>query len=338
MHRFVSGRSTDPEELAALGDFQRFPRWMWRNTVMRGWVRWMAHRARGAPSAWAVWGVDLYGLHRLGDMFHRIAAEQEAGLAARVHAALAGLGPEDERLPRGPGALRAVRVLEALAGEVKEGDDALAARLAARGLRAAVDYGRVVLTRHTSGWNVRDLHMADVVGEVLASLGDQGRVVVWAHNSHVGDARPSSFGRMGEVSLGQLLRQRLGADEVRLVGLLTHAGSVTAARDWGQDPHRMALRPAAAGSWEALLHALGAPSAWLDLRGLPPLGERDERAVGVLYHPHAERTAHLFPSRLPERYDHVLYTDRTRALVPLDAWGAVAGEEAELPETWPFAL
>jgi erythromycin esterase-like protein len=100
----------------------------------------------------------------------------------------------------------------------------------------------------------------------------------------------------------------------------------------------MALRPAAAGSWEALLHALGAPSAWLDLRGLPPLDERDERAVGVVYHPHAERTAHLFPSRLPERYDHVLYTDRTRALVPLDPWGAVAGEETELPETWPFAL
>ena len=338
VHRFASGAASDREELAALGDFQRFPRWMWRNAVMRGWVRWMARSARSGAGTVGLWGMDLYGLHRLGEMVHRIASAHDPVLAARVHAALAGLGPEDERVPRGPGAARAARFLAEVVAEIPEGEGALAARLAARGVRAAVDYGRVVFTRHTSGWNVRDLHMADVVGEVLASLGDGGRVVVWAHNSHVGDARPSAFGRMGELSLGQVLRQRLGADAVRLVGLLTRAGTVTAAHDWGGDPHPMTLRPAPAGGWEALLHTLGESQMWLDLRGLPVLAEREERAVGVIYVPRAERTAHLFASRLPERYDHVIYTDRTRALVPLDPWGAVAEEEPELPETWPFGL
>jgi erythromycin esterase-like protein len=230
-------------------------------------------------------------------------------------------------------------VLAELAGRGWDDEEGFAAVLAAQGVVDAVAWARVVLTRHTSAWNVRDTHMADVVDAVRARLAVAGahpRVVIWAHNSHVGDARPSAFGRMGEVSLGQLLRQRHGHDRVRLVGALTYQGTVTAARDWGLDPHRMALRPAPPDSWEALLHAIGEPRFRVDLRHVGPTGDRAERAVGVVYLPHRERTAHLFPSRISERFDHLLYYDTTRALIPLDPWGAVA--EEDLPETWPFAL
>lgn len=346
VHRFVRGQGIDREELAALGDFQRFPRWMWRNEVVRPFVRWLAHRNRSAPPV-GVWGMDLYGLHRLADMAVHLVEGHDPAAGHRLRAIAHGLGGPDELLPRGAGATRAAAIfLDEVHRGTWPGEAGFAAGLAARGVYDAVAWSQVVRRDRASSWNVRDTHMADLVDAVVARLavGDgvgthgqlQPRVVVWAHNSHVGDARPSALGRSGEISLGQLLRERHGDSAVRLVGFATYEGTVTAARDWGQDPQRMHLRPAAPDTWEALFHRMGAPRFRLDLRRIGSPSERAERAVGVVYLPERERSAHLFGAHLHLRYDHLLYYDRTRALAPLDPWGALA--EEDLPETWPFAV
>jgi erythromycin esterase-like protein len=347
VHRFVRGTSGDREELAALGDFQRFPRWMWRNEVVRPFVRWLAHRGRSVEPV-GVWGMDLYGLHRLADMAVHLVEGHDPRVAQRLRAILPGLGASDDLLPRGPAATRAAAIfLDEVLRAAWPAEEGFAAGLAARGVHDAVAWAQVVRRARVASWNVRDTHMADVVDAVSAHLAKpdasrphgghlQPRVVIWAHNSHVGDARPSEIGRSGELSLGQLLRERHGDAAVRLVGFSTYEGSVTAARDWGQDPQRMHLRPAASDTWEALFHRMGAPRFRLDMRRVGSPSERPERAVGVVYLPERERSAHLFGAHLHLRYDHLLYYDRTRALAPLDPWGALA--EEDLPETWPFAV
>ncbi|MEN9785306.1 MAG: hypothetical protein RLZZ299_570 [Pseudomonadota bacterium] len=343
VHRFVAGTGEDAEELAALGDYQRFPRWMWRNEAWRPFVRWMARHARASGSAPEVWGLDVYGVHRTAEMAALLASRRDPSLGHRLRALYAGLGPASELAPRSVHAARAaeeaLRSLVTHPGRAGEPGEAFAAELAARGVVGAVRWGRALSDPRASAWNVRDGHMADVLDRVAARPRPHGRLsrwVVWAHNSHVGDARPSELGRAGECSLGELVRSRHGEDAVRLVGFWTWSGSVTAARAWGEDPQRMHLRPAAPDTWEALCHRMGTPCFRLDSRDLTGLSERPERAVGVVYAPARERASHLFASHAPLRYDHVLYYDVTRALAPLDPWGAVATED--LPETWPFAL
>jgi erythromycin esterase-like protein len=186
--------------------------------------------------------------------------------------------------------------------------------------------------------------MADTLDALLAHLArtaGRARVVVWAHNSHLGDARATEMGQRGELNLGQVTRERYG-DAAVLVGFSTHDGTVTAASDWDAPAERKRVRPALPGSYEALFHATGLPRFLLPLRDdeatASALREpRLERAIGVIYRPETERQSHYFHARLPEQFDAVLHFDTTRAVEPLEPTaGWHAGEEA--PETYPFAV
>jgi erythromycin esterase-like protein len=166
------------------------------------------------------------------------------------------------------------------------------------------------------------------------------RVVVWAHNSHLGDARATEMGQRGELNVGQLVREHVGGGSV-LVGFTTFSGTVTAASEWGGPAHRKHVRPALAGSYERLFHDARIPRFLLPLRDDLDLASalaapRLERAIGVLYLPETERASHYFRARLSEQFDFVLHVDETRALEPLER--SALWEAGEVAETFPSGL
>jgi erythromycin esterase-like protein len=182
--------------------------------------------------------------------------------------------------------------------------------------------------------------MADTVDALAGHLSDRNgpaRVVVWAHNSHVGDARATELGAHGELTLGQLVRQRWGSDCVS-IGFTTHSGTVTAASEWGGEAERKRVRPALAGSWEAILHEAREECFFLPLADDPSWRRTAllERAIGVIYRPETERSSHWFHAQLAAQFDAVVHLDRTTATEPLERTST--WDRGEAPETYPTGL
>ena len=185
--------------------------------------------------------------------------------------------------------------------------------------------------------------MAETLEALIAHLGrkaGRARVAVWEHNSHIGDARATAMGEMGEWNVGQLASKRLGEEAV-LIGITTYRGTVTAASDWDAPVERKRVRPGLPESFEALSHTVGTADFLLPLRGDVRLNEalsdaRLERAIGVIYRPESERVSHYFEAKLPQQSDAVIHFDETRAVEPLDR--TPGWDKGEPPETFPFGL
>jgi erythromycin esterase-like protein len=224
-------------------------------------------------------------------------------------------------------------------------DDHFFAEQNARLVANAEAYYRTMIGRRAESWNLRDRHMTDTLDALIRFLDRErpgARVVIWAHNSHLGDARATEMSAHGELNVGQLVRERYAA-RACLVGFTTHTGTVTAASEWDGPAERKHVRPSLEGSHERLFHDVGAP------RFLVPLGARAqpevtyllaeprlERAIGVIYLPATERRSHYFHARLAEQFDFVLHFDTTRAVEPLERTSAwTVGEPAE---TFPSGL
>lgn len=351
VHRYVSHRGDDLDTVDALADFQRFPAWMWRNADVLDFVGWLHEHGRRHPVGF--WGLDLYSLHRsaaavIDYLAH--AAPDAVARARRLYACLdvaaadpqryglgaaLGISPScEEDVVRALEELRARR--PALVHDADSEETFFWAEQNARVARDAEAWYRALFRRRVNTWNLRDRHMADTL-EALAGflerrLGRLPKLVVWAHDSHVGDARATEVHRHGEHNIGQIARERWG-DAVRLVGFTTYAGTVTAASSWGGPAERKRLRHARPDSWEAVLHAVGRPRFWFSTRGMGLTEERLARAVGVLYLPETERQSHYLSARLGDRFDHLLHFDHTRAVEPLERTSR--WEEGELPETFP---
>lgn len=360
VHRYVQGRGADHDAEGALSDFKRFPAWMWRNRDVLDFVCWLkAHNeAQGAHQTASFYGLDLYSLHASIEavLRHLDRTDPEAARRAREryacfdhfgdpqsygYATAIGLTPSCER-----------EAIEQLLELQREGqalirrdgilaeDEQLAAEQNARVVRNAERYYRAMLQERVASWNLRDTHMADTLAALFAHLErrDSAKIVVWAHNSHVGDARATEIGEAGEITLGQLARERMPG-EVRLIGFSTYDGSVAAASDWGAAVERKAVRPALPESYEALFHHVGS-SFILDLRTHAARSVLDEarllRAIGVVYRPQTERASHYFRTRLPDQLDAIIHIDRTRALDPLDATSQ--WDRSEAPETYPTGI
>jgi erythromycin esterase-like protein len=188
-------------------------------------------------------------------------------------------------------------------------------------------------------WNLRDTHMFETLGHLLSAKGPQAKAVVWAHNSHIGDARFTEMGAVrGELNIGQLCRETFG-DTAALIGFGTDSGTVAAATDWDGAMEVKRIRPSIAESYERLCHDCGLPRFLLDLhrdeglrRGLA--AERLERFIGVIYRPETERMSHYAEASLPQQFDAFLWLDRTSAVTPLGPEHAKPG----LPDTYPFGL
>jgi len=365
VHRYVCGRSDDADAEAALSGFERFPTWMWRNTVMVEFVEWLREHNRHLPPGRQVgfFGMDLYSLYGSIQAVTQYLDEVDPQAASRARARYACFdhrGEEDSQA-YGHGAAFGARPScedEAIAQlfemnrraaaqlQAGEPDEAFYAQQNARLVRNAEQYYRSMFHGRVSTWNLRDQHMVHTLAALLqhlqATRGAAPRLAVWAHNSHLGDASATEMGRLGEWNVGQLARERWPGD-CALIGLSTFHGRVTAASEWDGPAERKRVCDGLSGSYERLLHDCDMDRLWLPLRGNPALAgllqaERLQRAIGVIYQPGNERQSHYFHTRLPAQFDALLHIDRTHALRPLVHEPLWHGSEGDVPETWPSGL
>ena len=363
VNRYVRGQSDDMDAVEALADFRRFPQWMWRNTVMVEFVEWLRRHNETLPEEEKVgwYGLDLYSMHASmkAVMQYLAKVDPEAARKAREryscfdhygddvqnYGFMAGLGvskPCEEEV------ISLLTDLQRRAGDYTGSkraseEETFAAVQNARLVKNAEQYYRTMFLREESSWNLRDRHMAETLHELVGHLGRGGRrtkVAVWAHNSHLGDARATQMSQRGELNLGELCRERYGSDAV-LIGFSTDHGTVTAASDWGATAERKRVRAALPGSYERLFHAAQPNRFMLIWREGDTITESLrapllERAIGVIYRPETERQSHYFQARLSDQFDAVLHFDETRALKPLEY--TAEWEEGEVPETFPFAV
>jgi len=337
---------------------------MWRNADVLDFVGWLrAHNESRAPgeAAAGFYGLDLYSLHTSIEAVLAYLDKVDPEGAARARYRYAcfenfGEDPQTYGYEAGMGLTRTCESevvaqlveLQRRAAEYARRDGRLAeddffyAQQNARLIKDAELYYRTMFRGRVSSWNLRDEHMADTLDALVGHFALRNReikVVVWAHNSHLGDARATQMGRIGEWNVGQLVRERHGRDCVS-VGFSTYTGTVTAASDWDGPAERKKVIPAMPGSYEALFHDLGLGSFLLTLpRGSHAAnGLRDpmlERAIGVIYRPETEFASHYFQARLADQFDAVIHFDRTRAVEPLDLTAEWSGEPAE---TFPSGM
>jgi erythromycin esterase-like protein len=365
VNRYVRGLSDDVNAVDALGDFKRFPPWMWRNTDVVEFIEWLRqHNDALSPGAskTGFYGLDLYSLHASMEAVLRYLEKIDPPAAGRVRDRYACFDYFGDDV-RSYGMLTTAGVAEGCRDDVisvlldlqrraatyaeRDGrvakDEFFDAEQNARLVKNAETYYRSMFLSDVSSWNLRDRHMAETLDALVAHLerrdGRPAKVVVWAHNSHLGDARATEMGQRGELNVGQLVRQRYGSGAL-LVGFSTHHGTVTAASNWDGPAERKRVRPALTGSYEATFHDTHVTRFLLRCRGGDAekalSGPRLERAIGVIYRPDTERYSHYFHARLAEQFDAVLHFDETEAVKPLER--TAAWEAGEVPETFPFGV
>lgn len=361
---YVRGAGGDHDAEEALRGFERFPTWMWRNADVLDFIGWLRDHNEGLPVdlQTGFYGLDLYSLHTSIDAVlkylekidpeaaqrarARYACFNEFGEDTQTYGYVTSLGLskscEDEVVHQLLELRRRAADYARRDGQVAA-DEFFYAEQNARLVKNAEQYYRSMFHGRVSSWNLRDRHMVETLEALVTHLGSRHKhapkVVVWAHNSHLGDARATEMGRQGELNIGQLVRETHRRDAV-LVGFTTHHGTVTAASDWGAAAERKRVRPGMAGSYEALFHEVGTPSFLLPLRDSHVSAElrepRLERAIGVIYRPQTERQSHYFHARLPEQFDAVLHFDETRAVEPLER--TPRWDVGEVPETFPTGV
>ncbi|MGH2457429.1 MAG: erythromycin esterase family protein [Chloroflexota bacterium] len=326
---------------SSLGAFKSFPTWMWGNQDVLEFVRWLRDfndRLPGDRARCGFYGLDLYSMYSSMEAViaylerfdpsaaekarERFACFEPVNANMQVYALLVHAGGLESCEPR---------VLEVL-DDLRERREALAgsspdyaffsAEQNVLLTKAAENFYLAMLRGDPDSWNVRDHYMWDTLRRLRAHLGEETKVVVWAHNTHVGDYRATEEAAQGYVNIGQLAREQLG-DRVFLLGFGTYEGTVTAATAWGGPPELKDVPPAMAGTYEDLFHSVGIPRFYLPLKDIRDqlvaslLDRRHERAIGVVYNPEYERYGNYFRANLAEQFDGYVFVDRTSAVKPI---------------------
>jgi protein-L-isoaspartate(D-aspartate) O-methyltransferase len=336
--------------------FARFPMWMWRNNEMRSFVDWLHdyNTTKGPQSRVAIYGLDLYSLYtsirsvleyldnvdpdaaRIARQRYGCLTPWQANPATYGHAALTGAYRTCER--------EVVRMLEDLlrkrsAYTAHDGERFMDAVQNARLVADAEHYYRIMYYGSRASWNLRDNHMFETLKTLLAFHGPRAKAIVWAHNSHVGDAAATEMWARGEYNIGHLCREEFAAGAYS-IGFGTYEGTVAAASDWDGPMEIKAVQPALNRSYEKLCHQTGHPRFMLPLRDLAAdtlrrgLNKpRLERAIGVIYRPETELASHYFQAHLPNQFDEYIWFDKSTAVTPFGTKELVG-----LPDTYPFGL
>jgi len=363
INRFVRGEGEDRTAEDALGDFQRFPLWMWRNREVLEFIRWLRNHndAFGAREKIGFYGIDLYSLHAsmaaVLEYLDRV--DQEAANRARYrYACFEDYGEDAQHYGYAASfdlsksceseAVSQLVDLQRRAFSYMNRDGFVArdeyffAEQNARLVANAEEYYREMFRGRVSSWNLRDRHMAETLTALAAHLETQrlpAKIVVWAHNSHLGDARATDMGERGEWNVGQLLREQFPRETVNL-GFTAFTGTVTAVSNWDEPAQVKRVREGLNNSFERLFHQTDIPRFFLNLRDdeiKNALREKLlERAIGVIYRPETERVSHYFRADLARQFDGVIHFDRTRAIEPLDRVASWSHEDA--PETFPEGM
>jgi erythromycin esterase len=345
--RCAADAPEDPRE--ALAAFERWPTWMWANEEVADFCRWLRGHNAGLDPAERVafHGLDVYSLW---ESLREILVYLRENDPDQVPAALAAyrcFEPYDEdpntyawstRFVSATCEAEVVEMLVALRRRAPGGGD-LDTWQNAEVVAGAEHYYRAMVHGGPKSWNVRDRHMDETLARLLRHHGDRAKAVVWAHNTHVGDARATDQSAHGEITIGELARDRYGADRVMLVGFGCHRGTVVAGDAWGAPMEVMPVPPGRPDSIEDIFATAAPPRA---LAVFPPYAQRPDvlvdrlvqRAIGVVYRPERERWGNYVPTVLGDRYDAFLWFDETRAVTPLHA-GRVDTLE---PETYPSGV
>jgi erythromycin esterase-like protein len=338
--------------------FARFPTWMWRNTDVADFVNWLREHNRGLPEKRRVEfrGLDVYSLNAsIGEVLAYLdKVDPETARAARGrYGCLSPWQADPARYGRAVATGQKRSCDEALLRQLQDlldkrldylrggdgAEDFFDAVQNARTVHQAEHYYRIMYEGATESWNLRDRHMFDTLQRLLERRSEGAKAVIWAHNSHIGNAAATAMGWQGEFNIGELCRTAY-RDEAVLIGLSTDRGTVAAASDWDEPMEVMTVRPARPDSHERVFRDTGLrrfladwrPESRRDLRQI--LGSaRLERAIGVVYRPETELYSHYFEACLSEQFDALLWFDETRAVTPL-----VRGHGAGMPETYPFGL
>ncbi|KTD26929.1 erythromycin esterase family protein [Legionella israelensis] len=350
IHRYIQNTNNKsvPDAKAALTGFTRFPRWMWRNITIPPFLEWLRKHNDHLSSISekiGFYGLDLYSMNASMSAVIRYLETvdpQAAKHAKERYACFDTMSTE----PQTYGYLTNLGIKKACIEEAIEQLMELQHRAAdyleqngieaedkyffalqnARLVKNAENYYRSMFEGHVSSWNIRDTHMAETV-DILADhlekrFNRPAKIILWAHNSHIGDARATEMGERGEVNLGQLIRERHDSNTYS-IGFSTYEGTVAAARDWDEPVECKNIAPGLEGSYEALFHDVKHKNFILDCghhKGLEHYLKipRLQRAIGVIYRPETERLSHYFFSRLPYQFDGLIHFDHTNALQPLD--------------------
>jgi erythromycin esterase-like protein len=365
VNRYVRGLSDDKDANEALGGFKRFPTWMWRNTVILDFVEWLREYntslALTAPKV-GFYGLDLYSLYTsieavLGYLSkvdpkaakrarYRYSCFEHFSEDTQAYGYAAGFGLtescEREVIDQLTEIRRRAADYASRDGRVAR-DEYFFAEQNARLVLNAEKYYRTMFRGRVESWNLRDRHMAETLDALITHLtiqGEPAKVVVWEHNSHLGDARATYMADYGELNVGQLVRQRYGRDAI-LIGFTTYKGTVTAASEWDGPAERKRVRPALPESYETVFHESAGGNFLLPIRANKAAASvvrqpRLERAIGVIYLPQTERQSHYFNARLCDQFDLVIHLDETHAIEPLERYAL--WETGEPPETFPTGM
>lgn len=344
IHRYLQGKGDDEQQ--ALQGFQRFPTWMWRNATLLPFIKWLRDfNDQLAPKEKiGFYGLDLYSLYSSAQAVIAYLEKVDPDAADRAKLRY-GCFDHLSIDPQAYGYLVSMGIKKPCIKEVIEElidlqhhaleyirKDGLAAEdeyfyvtQNARVLKDAEKYYRSMFEGHIQSWNVRDTHMAETLNILINHLenrsGQPAKIVVWAHNSHVGDARATEMGENGEVNIGQLIREQHDVDTYS-IGFSTYEGFVTAASEWGSAPERKSVNPGLEDSYEELFHQLKYKNFILQLTGNKQIEHflnisRLQRAIGVIYRPESERMSHYFFTRLPYQFDSIIHFDKTTAVKPI---------------------
>ena len=365
VNRYVQGVGSDADAVEALGGFKRFPAWMWRNADVLDFVGWLRTYNDDLPAPAikiGFYGLDLYSLHTsmaaVLDYLERI--DPDAAQRARArYACFDHFGKDEHAYGYATGSGLSESCEDEVVSQLLElyqnsaeyawrdgrfpPDEHFYATQNARLVANAERYYRSMFRGRISSWNLRDAHMVETLESLqtfLATQKPRPKIVVWEHNSHLGDARATGMSQEGEWNVGQLVRERHGDDAV-LIGFTTFEGTVTAASNWGGPAERKRVRPALRNSYEALFHQVNMPRFLLTFRSTDHAAAalREpllERAIGVIYRPETERASHYFQARLSAQFDAVLHFDETRAVEPLEV--TAEWKTGEVPETFPTGI
>ncbi|MDX3899687.1 MAG: protein-L-isoaspartate(D-aspartate) O-methyltransferase [Sphingobium sp.] len=345
-----------PHRAGADKPFQRFPTWMWRNTDMQALIHWMReHNGEIADTEARAgfYGLDIYNmsgsigavldyLDRVDPEAARVARDRYGCLtpwqsdpATYGRAALSRGYAECEKAVIDQCRDLLQKRLDYASGD---GDAFLDAAQNARLIASAERYYRIMYYGGAESWNLRDTHMFETLQNLLEAKGPDAKAIVWAHNSHIGDARFTDMGvAREELNIGQLCREAFARDAA-LIGFGTHSGTVAAAADWDGDMEVKRVNPSRADSYERQFHDSGKARFLLDLspgrhealrRSLAEA--RLERFIGVIYRPDTELWSHYSQAILPEQFDAFVWFDETKAVTPLGS-----EHHRGVPETYPF--
>ncbi|WP_255472940.1 erythromycin esterase family protein [Planomicrobium sp. CPCC 101079] len=337
VNRYIRGYSSNGKSSEeVLQAFKRWPTWMWANEEIADFTRWLKNYNENNEQQVGFYGIDVYSLwESMEEVVQYLTDTNPAGgdldLAKKAFSCFEPFNRQPEKYAISTANFTEVcvdevsKLLSSLrSNEEQYKDDQesdLNLEINALVAKNAEDYYRAMVRSGEISWNIRDEHMVEAINEVRDYHGPDAKIIIWEHNTHIGDARATDMRRDGMLNVGQVLREQNRPQDVFAVGFGTYRGTVIASDSWGAPYERMSVPPARIHSWEEILHRSGAHDKFLVFNQESRLLFEDwvgHRAIGVVYNPDFEAYGNYVQSKISQRYDAFIFIDETKALTPLE--------------------